>query len=140
MRANGTAFVPRPPADVFAVLADPRHPAGRSPRIVAAEAAEPIAAGSSFRLQFVMEDGASGWLDGRVVTYQPPHLVAYLVWGRRRGLLRTLTTYRVRPEAGGSRVEGRTEVSVLFLLRWSVRRALQEQLDAILLRLPADAG
>lgn len=137
--ASAEVTVDRPPEAVFAALADPAHPAGRSAEIIAAEVPEPVGTDSKFRLQFRTESGRLTWLDGRVSEYSPPELVAYDVRGGR-GILRTRTTYVVEPAGAGAHVRGVFELAPPWVLRKRVQRALQAHVEATLNRLAEDLG
>ncbi|HEX6488960.1 MAG TPA: SRPBCC family protein [Candidatus Dormibacteraeota bacterium] len=137
--ARAEVTVDRPQAVVFAALADPAHPAGRSGEVIAAEVSEPIGAGSEFRLQFRHESGRLGWLDGRVSEYSPPEVVAYDVRGGR-GILRTRTTYVVEPAGAGAHVRGVFELSPPWVIRKRVQRAFQAHVEGTLNRLAEDLG
>lgn len=128
----------RSPDAVFAALADPRHPAGRSRSVVAVEVAGPVRLGSRFRLQ-VQSGSRRFWHDGEVIAHEPPRVIGYEVWTRRR-TLGTRSTYTLAPAGGGCEVHAVFEVQAPRFLRGRFERALREHLDEVLGRLPADAG
>jgi uncharacterized protein YndB with AHSA1/START domain len=112
---EGTAYIARPAAEVFAFIADVRNDPRWHTDVLEARLIEGTAVdqGSTFEIKTKPVMGVSGGTVA-ISEYDPP---SRLVFDVRMGKLEPTTTFRVLPEGQGCRVTRRIDMEPLGLMR-----------------------
>lgn len=98
MQARSSILVTRPPADVFAFIADPTTAVRWRTHLIDSHGAS--GAVGDLMLQTFSYQGKVEQLELKVTEYHPPEHLAY----KTEGLIRGRLAFQCRPEAGGTRV------------------------------------
>lgn len=98
MQVRSSILVARPPAAVFAFIADPANAARWRTHLVSSHGSS--AAVGDRMIQTYSYQGRTEQLELEVTEYGPPERLAYKTEGQIRGRL----AFQCRPEAGGTRV------------------------------------